>query len=226
MNNLGAVLDFGLHRPAEGDRVVFRHVGTHDHDTVGVIHAARIKGGRAAAKSGPQTGDARAVSYPRLILDRHDAETAHELLMHVVEFDFVDSTAEGENGQSHIDDFAVGKLFDESLVAGLFDQLGDPVHRLFQVPNLPICRARGAMQYLGRPVGIHMKLEDGGPLGTKGALVVRAARIAFDVDDFPVDGVDERAASDGAIRADAGSRLRSLDAELLGTRDSWTEVYA
>src|SRR5262245_4767143 len=226
MNDLGAVLDLGLHRPAKGYRVVFRHVGAHDHDTVGVIHASGVKGGRAAAESSPQTGDARAVSYPRLILDRHDAETAHALLMHVVELDFVDGAAEGENGGRHIDELAVGKFLDEGLVARFFDQLGDPVHRLFQVPNLPICRARGAMQYLGRPVGIDMKLEDGGPLGTKGALVVRAARIAFDVDDFPVDGVDERAASDGAIRADAGSRLSSLDAELLGTRDSWTEVYA
>ena len=80
MNDLGAVLDFGLHRPAEGDGMVLRHVGTHDDDAVGVVHAAGIKGCRAAAKSCPQTGDARAVSYPRLILDGDNAETAHEFL--------------------------------------------------------------------------------------------------------------------------------------------------
>src|SRR5262245_63588661 len=115
MNNLGAVLDFGLHRPAEGDRVVFRHVGTHDHDTVGVIHAARIKGGRAAAKSCPQTGDARAVSYPRLVLDGDDAETTHELLVHVIELEFEGRDAKGEDCRSHIDEIADSKLFDESL---------------------------------------------------------------------------------------------------------------
>src|SRR5215470_6936598 len=160
MNDLGAVLDFGLHRPAEGDRVVFRHVGTHDHDTVGVIHAARIKGGRAAAKSGPQTGDARAVSYPRLILDRHNAKAAHELLMHVVELDFVDGAAEGENGGRHIDDLAVRQLFDEGLVAGFFHQLCDPVHRAFEVPYLPIGGTWGTVQYLGRAVRVDVELKD------------------------------------------------------------------
>jgi len=87
VNDLGAVLDLGLHGPAEGDRMVLRHVGAHDYDAIGVVHAPRVESRCAAAESGPQTGDARAVSYPRLILDRNDAETAHELLADVIELD-------------------------------------------------------------------------------------------------------------------------------------------
>jgi hypothetical protein len=69
VNDLGAVLNLGFHGPAEGYGVILRHVGTHDNDAIGVVHAAGVEGGRAAAESCPQTGDARAVSYSRLILD-------------------------------------------------------------------------------------------------------------------------------------------------------------
>ena len=67
--------------------MVLRHVRAHDDDAVGVCHAPGVEGRRAAAESCPQTGDARAVSYPRLVLDRHDAEPAQELLAQVVELD-------------------------------------------------------------------------------------------------------------------------------------------
>ena len=87
VDDLGAVLDLGLHGPAEGDRMVLRHVGAHDDDAVGVGHAPRVEGCCAAAESCPQTGDARAVSYPCLILDRDNAETAHEFLAKVIELD-------------------------------------------------------------------------------------------------------------------------------------------
>ncbi len=87
VDDLGAVLNFGFHRPAEGDGMVFRHIGAHDDDAVGVGHAPGIEGCCAAAESGPQTGDARAVSYPCLILDGDDAQTAHEFLAQVIELD-------------------------------------------------------------------------------------------------------------------------------------------
>ncbi len=82
-----APLDLRLHRPAEGDGMVLRHIRTHDNDAVGVRHASGIKGGCAAAESCPQTGDARAVSYPRLILDRDNSEPTHEFLADVIELD-------------------------------------------------------------------------------------------------------------------------------------------
>src|SRR5262245_6737110 len=217
MNNLGAVVDFGLHRPPEGDGVVLRHVGTHDHDTVGVVHAPGIKGCCAAAKSCPQTGDARAVSYPRLVLYSYNPETAHELLMHVVELDFVDGAAEGENGGRHIHELAVGKLLDEGLVARFLHQLGDPVHRAFEIPYLPIGSPWGAMQDLGRAVGVNVELEDRGSLGTERALVVRATRIAFDVNDLAVDGMDERPTPHRAIGKDDGRQLGIFDSWFLGS---------
>ncbi len=117
MDDFGAVLDFRLHRPAESDRMVFRHVGTHDDDAVGVGHAAGIECRRAAAESRPQTGDARAVSYPRLILDGDDSQTAHQFLAKVIEFDLQGGAAQGEDGGRHIDPFAAGKRFDKALVA-------------------------------------------------------------------------------------------------------------
>src|SRR5262245_53456549 len=177
MNNLGAVVDFGLHRPPEGDGMVLRHVGTHDHDTVGIVHASRVKGCRAAAKSCPQTGDARAVSYPRLVLYGYNPETAHEFLMDVVELDFVDGYAEVGNGGRHIDELAVGKLLDKSLVARFLHQLGDPVHRAFEVPYLPIGSPRSAMQNLGRAVRVDVELEDRGALGAERPLVMWAAGV-------------------------------------------------
>ena len=109
MNDLGAMLNFGFHRPAESDGMVLRHIGAHDDDAVGVVHAARIEGGRAAAESGPQTGDARAVSYPRLILDGDYPQTAHEFLVHMVELDLEGGAAEGEDCGRHIDELAVGQ---------------------------------------------------------------------------------------------------------------------
>src|SRR5207237_2678121 len=86
VNDLGAVLDLRFHRPAEGDGVVFRHVGAHDDDAIGVGHAPRVEGSFAAAESGPQTGDARAVSYPRLTLDRHNTQSPHQLRLDAPEF--------------------------------------------------------------------------------------------------------------------------------------------
>ena len=105
-----------------------------------------IEGRRAAAESCPQTGDARAVSYPRLVLDGDDAEPAHELLADVVPLDVEGGAAQREDRRRHVDELAVGKLLDERLVAGLLHQLGDPVHGAFEVPHLPVGRPglRGA----------------------------------------------------------------------------------
>ncbi len=67
--------------------MVFRHVRAHDDNAVGVGHAPGIKGRCAAAESGPQTGDARAVSYSCLILDGDDTQTTQEFLAKMVELD-------------------------------------------------------------------------------------------------------------------------------------------
>src|SRR5262245_5843654 len=226
MNNLGAVVDFGLHRPPEGDGMVLRHVGTHDDDTVGVIHAPGVEGGRAAAESGPQTGDTRAVSYPRLVFDGDDAEPTHKLLMHVIELHLEGRATQGENRGGHVDELAAGKLFDEGLVASLFHQLSDPVHRAFEIPYLPIGRAGGTVQDLGWTVRVDVELKDRRAFGTESPLVVWAAGIPLDVDDVAIDRMDKGAAPHRTIGADARRHLGILDSELLGSRDSGSEIDA
>ena len=226
VDDLGAVLHLGLHRPAEGDGMVLRHVGAHDHDAVGVDHAAGVEGGRAAAEACPQTGDARAVSYPRLVLDRHDAEAAHELLVHVIELGFERGAAEGEDGGRHIDDLAVGQLLDEGLVARLLHQLGDAGHRALQVPYFPVGGASGPMENLRWTIGIDVELENRSALGTESAFIVRTPGIALDVDDLPIDRVNEGSAAHRAIGAKARGNLRVLDPEFLRPGDRWAEIHS
>ena len=55
---------------------------------------------------------------------------------------------------------------------------------------------------------------------------MRAARIAFDVDDLAIDGVNEGATPHRAIGADAGRHLGIFDSELLGSSDSGSEIDA
>jgi hypothetical protein len=74
VNQLGPI-QLSFHGPAKCNRVVFRHIGAHEHTAIGVLHRAIGQGGGAATEAGPQTGDAGAVSYPRLILDRNDTQT-------------------------------------------------------------------------------------------------------------------------------------------------------
>src|SRR5437879_11602340 len=101
--------------------MALRHVRTHDHEAVGVLEVARIQGRRAATEPCPQTGDARAVSYPGLILDGDDPEPAPELLAHVVELVVERRAAEREYRGAHVHELPVGELLDERLVAGFLD---------------------------------------------------------------------------------------------------------
>ena len=82
------------------------------------------------------------------------------------------------------------------------------------------------MQDLGRAVRVDVELKDGRALGTEGALVMRAPGIALDVDDLPIDGVNEGATPHRTIGADAGRHLGIFDSELLGSRDGRSEIDA
>ena len=80
------------------------------------------------------------------------------------------------------------------------------------------------MQHLGGSIRIDVQLEDRRALGAEAPLIVRTARIALDVDDLAVDGVDERAAADRAVGTDARRDLRPLDPELLRPRNNRAEI--
>src|SRR6266498_1429083 len=153
-------------------------------------------------------------------------EPTPELLAHVVELAVQGRAAEPEDGRSHVHELAVGELLDERLVAGLLDQLGHPVHRPLELDHLPIAGTGLAVQHLGGPVRVHVQLVDRRALGAEGALVVRAARVAFDVDDLAVDGVDQGGAPDRAERADARGGLGVLDPQLLRPRRGWRQRHA
>jgi len=147
---------------------------------------------------------------------RLGATAAHELLLDMIPFTVEGRAAERENRGGRVDDFAVGQFFDKSFVAGFSHQLGDPVHGTIQIPCFPFSRARRSVQHLDRSIRIYVQLKNRRAFGAKRALVVRAARIAFDVDDLPVDSVNQRGATDGAIRANARGSFGVSDAQLLG----------
>src|SRR5205823_7980456 len=144
------------------------------------------------------------------------SQTAHEFLAKMIEFDLKGRAAKGKDPRCHIDELAVGKLFDEGLVARLLRQFGDPVHRPLEIPDLPVGGAGSTVENLSRAIGIDVELKDRRALGTQSPLVVRAAGVAFDIGDLPVDGVDQGATPHRAIGTDAGRHLGVFDSELLG----------
>jgi len=103
--------------PAERHRMALRHVRAHDDEAIGVLEIARIQGRRAATEPCPQTGDARAVSYPGLIFDGDDPEPTPELLAYVVELVVERRATEREHRGRHVHELPVRELLDERLVA-------------------------------------------------------------------------------------------------------------
>src|SRR6202044_1451477 len=75
----------GLHGPLEADRLSLRHIRSHEEDAIAIGHVLLIICSRTAAERGAQTGHRGAVSYSRLVLDRHHSQpTAEQLLNEVV----------------------------------------------------------------------------------------------------------------------------------------------
>src|SRR5438094_10266379 len=102
-----------------------------------MFEAARVRRRGAATVSCPQTGDARAVSYPGLVFDGDDAEPAPELLAHVIELVVERRATEREDRGRHVHELPVRELLDERLVAGLLGQLGHAMHRPLALDDLP-----------------------------------------------------------------------------------------
>ena len=102
-----------------------------------------------------------------------------------------------------VDRDAGGVPLDEIGVTGLLDQVGDAVQRPVQRLLLPVVTERRAILDSGQPVRVSDELERVGALGAQPAVADRAAPVALDVDDLFVLGVDELAAADRAVRANA-----------------------
>src|SRR5439155_11671105 len=131
----------------------------------------------------PQPGDAGAVSYAGPVLDGDHSQATEKHLADVVDLVVGGRAAEREYARRHVHNLAVREALDERVVARLLDQLPDAVHRPLEFHDLPARGTRLAVQDLGRPVRIHVELVDRRALRAERAFVVRAARIAFDVDD-------------------------------------------
>lgn len=92
-------------------------------------------------------------------------------------------------------------LFDQALVAGLFDELGDPLERPLDRLVLPLVAVRRPVSECRDAVQVGDELQRVGSLGAKPPPVDWAARVTFDVDDLPALGVGQLAAPDRAVRA-------------------------
>ena len=82
------------------------------------------------------------MSNTGLILNRDDAEAAHEFLVYVIPFDIERRPAQREDTGRRIDEFAVRKSFDKGFIARLLHQDGNAIHGAIQVPHLPFGCAR------------------------------------------------------------------------------------
>src|SRR5947207_14032683 len=118
--------------------MALRDVRAHDDEAVGMFEVARVRRRGAATVSCPQTGDARAVSYPGLILDGDDPEPAPELLAHVIELVVERRATEREDRGRHVHELPARKLLDERFVAGLLGQLRHAIHGPLELDDLPI----------------------------------------------------------------------------------------
>jgi hypothetical protein len=92
VNNRGSFL-FRFHDPLEGNRVIFRHVRSHNQDRVGIQHVLRCGRGPASSVGCAQTGHSRAMSYAGLIADAHHPQARSEQLFDQVVFFIVERGA-------------------------------------------------------------------------------------------------------------------------------------
>src|SRR5262249_42045788 len=88
-------------------------------------------------------------------------------------------------------------------VSRLLYPLRDPVQGPVERPGLPVVGVGGTVQDLGDPVRIDGELKGVGAFGAKGTLVDGTVRVALDVDELPSLGINELAAADGAVGAEA-----------------------
>ena len=86
MDNRRFILLARLDDPLETDGMVFRHIGSHNQDRIGVLKVMRGSGSAATSKGGTQTGYRGAVSYSGLIADATHSKPASEQLADQIVF--------------------------------------------------------------------------------------------------------------------------------------------
>src|SRR5258707_11309257 len=86
MDNRRFVLFARLDHPLETNGMVFRHIGSHNQDRIGVLKIMRSSSSSATSEGGTQTGHRRAVSYSGLIADAIHSQAASEQLAYQIVF--------------------------------------------------------------------------------------------------------------------------------------------
>src|SRR6185312_4836544 len=109
-----------------------------DHDAVRVLEILLEVGRAAAPERGPQTGNGRAVSYPRLVFDLDRPHRGEQLLDQIVLLVVERRAAEVREPQRavHAPAVSVGVL--PAALARRYDPFGDHVHRALELQLLPL----------------------------------------------------------------------------------------
>src|SRR5438067_1083719 len=216
----GAAL-LGFHHPLEADRVALRHVRALDDDDVGVHQILLERRRSAAPERDPQTGDRRAVSYPRLVLDLHDPERGVELLEEIVLLVVERRAAEVRDTQRALNVFFPLVLLLPGALASFAYALGDHLRGALERDELPLLPARRTIEAVVQPVIAGNELERRRALWAQAAARDGGVFVALDVEDLSCLDVDLLAAADGAVgadRLDHAVRYRRPRPQLVGAR--------
>ena len=213
--------------------MVFRGVASHDEDDIGIGNVGPTVGHGPSAEGGGQTGHRGAVSKPGLILVGENAETEAKLSQQKVDLVRVGAAADERQVLQSIHRPAGGVFFLESGVACVLDAARHATDGFVPRDGLPGARARSTIERFGEPAVVVDVLFERDALRAERSSVDRAVRIAFDVNDARLHvlsgiakGVDDDAAADGTIGANALRLCRARDLELAGAERRGTQIKA
>ena len=133
-----------------------------------VDHVAWWVGSGPEAEGGGQTGHRRGVSNARLVLHAEETEvTLEEFRGKIALFVVGRGPADHCHVLDVVDDDAVSVLFDQAIVAGLFDELGDPLERPLDRLVLPLVAVRRPVSESRDAVQVGDELQRIGSLGAE-----------------------------------------------------------
>ena len=196
--------------------MVFNVVRADRQDDVGVLEVAPVRRHRTAAETRRETRDGRAVAHARLVVDRDDAEGAHEFLHQPAFFIVELRGAERRDAVAAVDGDAVF-LFHKACVARRLDAAGDAFQSFFPGNALPLFLSGTTNERIEHAVRMQLglavlrhhvaKAPHGGALRAETAEVDRVIRVSLEIDQLAVASRADGAAAPAAVAADIGGLL-------------------
>jgi len=108
MDDLGSML-LGLHNIGKPDRMGLGHVAADDQNSIAINEVLRKCRGTATAQRCTQTGYSGAVSYTGLVLNRDDAKSSAEELLHqIILFNVQRCSTQGGDSQRMVHLASIG----------------------------------------------------------------------------------------------------------------------